>query len=70
MPAQVQFDIFRTHGTRHIDSHKKLPERGELTNERIERGKHDSETRNPDGGYPADICDVTDGIGKLCKSYN
>ena len=26
--------------------------------------------RNPDDGYPADICDVTDGIGKLRKTYN
>ena len=26
--------------------------------------------RNPHGGYPADIRDVTDGIGKLRKSYN
>ena len=26
--------------------------------------------RYPDGGYPVDIRDVTDGIGKLRKSYN
>ena len=25
--------------------------------------------RYPDGGYPVDIHDVTDGIGKLRKSY-
>ena len=29
-----------------------------------------SGTRQPDGGYPPDIRDVTDGIGKLRKSYS
>ena len=32
--------------------------------------EHASGTRNPDGGYPPDIRDVTDRIGKLRKTYN
>ena len=29
-----------------------------------------SRTRGPEGGYPPDIRDVTDGICKLRKTYN